>query len=180
MARVPKRPLRILTPKERTELEALARSRSASADRIARAKEILAVAEGATFVEAARRAGRTSNDSVSALVARFNNEGMAAVLGHHGGGPTVRYGPEAAKRILQEFARTPDPAQDQTTTWSLSALQRALRRAPDGLPQVSSYVILRVLRQAGYTWQKDRAWVQMGAVPNRRRRPVSNGMPRKK
>jgi len=172
MARLPNHPLRALTTPERQELQALAHSRSAPADRIARAKQILAVAEGATFVEAARRTGRHSNDAVSALVARFNGEGMPAVWGHHGGGPAVQYGPQAAARILKEFARAPDREKDQTATWSLSTLQRALHRAPEGLAHVSTSVLLQVLHQAGYTWQKDRTWCFTGTVARKRKEGV--------
>jgi hypothetical protein len=169
MGRPAQHPLRALTLPERTELEALARSHSAPADRIVRAREILAVADGATFVEAAQRVGRRSNDCVSALVARFNIEGMPAVWGHHGGGPSKQYGPEEQARILKEFARTPDRQTDGTATWSLTTLQRALRRAPDGLPHVSTYVILQTLHQAGYTWQRDRTWCFTGMVQRQRK-----------
>jgi transposase len=169
MARPPKEPLRTLTQAERTELSALARSRSAPADRIARAKELLAVAEGQTFGQAAHQAGRTSRQAVARLVRRFNQEGMQAVAGHHGGGPALAYGAEEQARILQEFARPPDREKDATATWSLTTLQRALRRAPDGLPKVSTYVILQTLHQAGYSWQQSRTWCHTGTVQRQRK-----------
>ena len=53
MARPQKEPLRALTDTEQQQLQALARSRSAPADRIARAKALLAVERGATFGQAA-------------------------------------------------------------------------------------------------------------------------------
>jgi transposase len=169
MCRLAKHPLRLFTPHERQELEALARSRSAPKDRIARAIELVAVAEGTTFVEAARRAGHRSNDCVAALVARFNTEGLPAVWGHPGGKPPIQYGTEAGVRILKEFARLPDRETDGTATWSLSTLQRALRKAEDGLPRVSTYVIFQVLHQAGYTWQKNRTWCDTGIVERKRK-----------
>jgi transposase len=172
MARPPKHPLRPLAPEERTQLDALAHSRSAPADRIARAKEILAVADGSDFTDAATVAGHSARQCVAALVARFNAEGMSAIWGHHGGGPAIVYGPQEQARILEEFARAPDREKDGTATWSLTTLQRALRRAPDGLPQVSTYVILQVLHQAGYTWQKDRTWCDTGTVQRKRKEGV--------
>jgi hypothetical protein len=172
MCRLAKHPLRSLTPGERQELDALVRSRRAPKDRIARAIKLVAVAEGATFVEAARRAGHRCNDGVAALVVRFNTEGMPAVVGHHGGGPRIRYGPEEQARLLQEFARPPDREKDGTATWSLTTLQRALRKAPDGLPQVSTYVIFQVLRQAGYTWQQNRTWCDTGTVQRKRKEGI--------
>jgi transposase len=169
MARPAQHPLRALTEAERAELEALARSRSAPADRIARAQEILAVANGAYFNQAAEAAGRRCGEAVAELVVRFNQEGIQAIRGHHGGSAPLQYGPKEQERILKEFARTPDREKDQTATWSLTTLQRALRRAEDGLPHISTYVILQVLHQAGYTWQKDRTWCDTGTVERKRK-----------
>lgn len=114
-------------------------------------------------------AGRRSGDAVCKLVARFNREGLAALEPRNGGGPALVYTAAERERILAEFTRTPDREQDGTATWSLTSLQRALRRAPDGLPKVSTYTILNVLYEAGYTWQKDRTWCRTGRVLRRRK-----------
>ena len=164
-----KAPLRALTPAERRVLEAVARAGSERADRVARAKALLAVADGAAFAVAARAAGRTSGVAVARLVARFTTEGLAALTPGHGGGPPVVYDAAERERILREFHRAPDRERDGTATWSLTTLQRALRRAPDGLPAVSTWTILGVLWQAGYTWQRDRTWCHTGVVRRRRR-----------
>ena len=60
------------------------------------------------------------------------------------------------------FHRQPKRHKDGTATWSVVTLQRALRRAEDGLTQVSSYTIWQVLKQAGYSWQKTRSWLKTG------------------
>jgi len=172
MARPQKEPLRALSESERAELDALARSRSAPADRIARAKQLRAVADGADLQQAVRQANRRSRQALARLIGRFNHEGMAAIEGHHGGGPARRYGPKEQERIRQEFARPPDRAKDGTATWSLTTLQRALRQAPDGLPTLRTYVILQVLHQAGYTWQQDRTWCNTGTVERKRKEGV--------
>jgi transposase len=172
MVRPQKEPLRALTDLERTTLKQIARSGAERADRVARAKELLAVAEGAAFTAAARAAGRRSGDAVAALVVRFNATGLAALTARPGGAPPVRYGPIEADRILREARRVPDRAQDGTATWSLTTLQRALRRAPDGLPHVSTFTILRVLHDAGLSWQHDRTWCETGVVQRRRKRGV--------
>jgi hypothetical protein len=164
-----KAPLRPLTPAERRALAAVARAGSERADRVARAKALLAVAAGASFAAAARAAGRTSGVAVRRLVARFNTEGVAAVTPGHGGGPPTRYDAAERERILREFRRTPDRKQDGTATWSLTTLRRALRRAPDGLPAVSTWTILATLWAAGYTWQRSRTWCHTGVVRRRRR-----------
>ena len=63
---------------------------------------------------------------------------------------------------------TPQRDQDGTATWSLSLLQKALRQAPDVLPQVSTYTIWRTLHEAGLSWQKSRTWCETGRVTRRR------------
>lgn len=169
MARPQKEPLRPLTAAERAGLEALARAGSERADRVSRAKVLLAVAGGAPFAEAARVVGRRSGVAVANLVRRFNAEGLAAVTPGHGGGPPVVYDAALRERILREFRRTPDRQRDGTATWSLTTLQRALRRAPDGLPTVSTATILQVLWEAGYSWQRSRTWCHTGTVVRQRK-----------
>jgi transposase len=172
MTRRRKDPLRPLTGEERGVLERISRAQSEPASHVARAKSLLAVADGATYGAAAQAAGRRSNDAVSQLVSRFNQEGLAAIEPRHGGGPQVIYGIEERKRILAEFERVPDREKDGTATWSLTTLQRALREAPDGLPDVSTYTIWCVLHDAGWTWQKDRTWCNTGRVPRKRKEGV--------
>jgi len=169
MARPQKEPLRPLTLDERSVLEHLARSSSERADAVARAKALLAVADGSSFTDAARAAARKSGDAVANLVARFNAEGVAALIPRHGGGPRLRYGPTEQARILQEFSRAPDRERDGTATWSLTTLQRALRTAPDGLPNVSTWTIFQTLHRAGYSCQNSRTWCQTGTVVRKRK-----------
>jgi transposase len=162
-------PLRPLTTAERMELEQLARATAARADHVARAKALLAVTDGAPFTVAARAAGRRSGVAVARLVARFNTEGLAALASRHGGGPPLQYGRAEQDRILREFRRPPDRQRDGTATWSLATLQRALQRAADGLPTVSTWRILQTLWEAGYTWQASRTWCQTGTVVRQRK-----------
>jgi len=169
MPRLQKDPLRPLTPDERHHLEWISRSQSEPAGHVARAKELLAVADGSRFTDAARLAGRRSGDAVAHLVARFNQEGLAALEPGHGGGQPKRYTAAEQERILQEVRRTPDREQDKTATWSLATLQGALRRAPDGLPGVSTYTIWCVLHDAGLRWTKDRSWCETGSAVRKRK-----------
>ena len=165
-----KEPLRPVTGAERSALEQLARAGSERADRVARAKALLAVADGQRFTDAARAAGRRAGDAVAQLVSRFNTEGLAALEPRHAGGPPVVYDATVRERIVREFRRTPDREQDGTATWSLTTLQRALRRAPDGLPTVSTWTILQTLHDAGYSWQQRRTWCHTGTVVRKRKR----------
>lgn len=169
MSRRQKDPLRALTAEERQALEQLSRASSEPASHVARAKLVLAVADGRSYTAAARSVGRRSGDAVGQLVARFNEEGLAAIAPRHGGGAVVVYGEPERGRILAEVRRTPDREADGTTTWSLSTLRRALRRAPDGLPGVSEDTVRRVLREAGRHWQRDRSWCETGVAVRQRK-----------
>jgi hypothetical protein len=162
-------PLRALTAAERAALAAVARAGSARADRVARATALLAVADGAPFAAAALAVGRRSGVAVARLAARFNTEGLAALAPGHGGGPPPVYDAAARERILREFRRPPDRERDGTAAWSLGTLRRALRRAPDGLPRVSTKTILHTLWDAGYTWQERRTWCRTGTVVRKRK-----------
>jgi transposase len=169
MSRRQKDPLRSLTDGEHTVLAHLSRSPTAPAAQVAHARALLAVAAGQTYTDAAHAAGRRSGDAVAHLVTRFNREGLAAIPPGHGGGQKKQYQVTEAARILREAGRTPDRDADGTATWSLTTLQRAIRRATDGLPRVSTYTIWCVLHEAGFSWQKDRSWCETGSVLRKRK-----------
>ena len=103
-----KDPLRLLSASERRALEQLARSQSAPALSVARARALLAVSDGCSYTEAARLVSRSVGDSIAKWVARFNEVGLAAVERQAGGRPPTQYGPEEHDRILAEFRRPPD------------------------------------------------------------------------
>jgi len=172
MPRPQQHPLRPLTAPERDLLAQVARTTSERADRVARAKALLAVTAGASFAAAARAAGRRAGDAVARLVARFNAEGLAALDPRHGGGPPLQYGPEEAARIVRAARRAPDREADGTATWSLATLERALRQAPDGLPRISRGTIRQVLHDAGLSWQANRTWCETGVVHRQRKAGV--------
>ena len=146
MSRHQKDPLRPLTADERKQLTRLSRSPSAPAAQVERARAVLAIADGASYTAAAHQVGRRHTETISAWVSRFNREGLAAVRPGHGGGARARYGADTQQPILAEMARIPQREQDGTATWSLSLLRKALRKAPDGLPKVSTYTGARCTR----------------------------------
>jgi transposase len=169
MTRPQKDPLRPLTDQERQKLERLSRAQAEPVAIVARAKALLAVADRQSFTDAARAAGRRSGDAVGQLVARFNREGLAALEPGHGGGQPKRYAVAEQERILREVRRPPDRVGDRTGTWSLTTLQGALRRAPDGSPTVSTYSIWCVLHDAEFTWERDRSWCETGTAIRKRK-----------
>src|ERR1700759_1064828 len=164
MSRQQKDPLRPLQDTERVSLVRLSRSASAPAGQVARARALLAVAEGQSYTAAAHLVDRHTGDTVARWIAGFNDAGLAAVVPRHGGGHPVRYGEGEQCRILAGVARPPDRARDGTASWSLNTLRAALRRAEDGLPGVSTYTIGRILHAAGFSWQKSRTWCETGVL----------------
>src|SRR5215472_17715678 len=103
-----KDPLRPLTVSERRALEQLARSHSAPALSVARARALLAVSDGCSYTEAAQLVGRSVGDSIARWVARVNQVGPAAVERQPGGRPPTQYGAQERERILAEFLRPAD------------------------------------------------------------------------
>lgn len=169
MSRRQKHPLRALTDDERSWLRKIARSKREPSSHVARAKQLLAVADGHSYTAAAKASGRKSGDAVAQLVERFNREGVQSVEPQQGGGPKVKYGLRERERILAEARRSPDPEQDGTATWSLMLLRHTLRQAADGLSGVSTYTIRAVMRESGFSWVRTRSWCETGTSKRKRK-----------
>src|SRR4051812_11568785 len=133
MSRRQTNPLRAVSAEERTALTQLSRSQRMPAAQVARAVALLAVADGQSYTAAAQKAGRRDNDTVAEWVARFNREGLPAVVPRHGGGPPIRYADVEQRRILAEVQRIPGRTPGGPPTGAVSMLQRGLRHAEDGL-----------------------------------------------
>lgn len=155
-------PLRAMSQEEEQSLERLAKASSERVDVVKRARAILAVKAGQSYTEAAQLAGYKSGDSVSQLVERFNQQGLAALLIASGRGRKTTYRPEDRTRIVQEFRRTPEREADGTATWSLMTLRDALRK--EALPKVGVSTIREVLQEAGYRFGKTRTWCPTGSA----------------
>lgn len=169
MSRRKKDPLRPLAEQQFQTLQQISWSHTAPAVAVVRAKLLLLVAAGSDYQDAARAVGRRSLTAVSLLVARFNQEGVAALSPRHAGGPQPVYGEAERQRILTELARTPTPEHDGCVSWSLATLQKALRTAPNGLPRVSTSTLWQVLRDAGQTPQQNRTGCHTGTVLRQRK-----------
>jgi|SRR6516164_2637522 transposase len=155
-------PLHVLTQEEERALQHLAKATSERVDVVKRAKALLAVQAGKPYTQAAKLAGYKSGDSVSQLVERFNQRGLAALLIASGRGRKPTYTAEQRHRILHEFERTPDREVDQTASWSLMTLRNALRNG--ALPEVGVSTVREVLQEAGYRFGKTRTWCPTGTA----------------
>ena len=155
-------PLRTLSQEEEQALQRIVKATSERMDVVKRAKALLAVQAGKLYTEAAQEAGYKSGDSISQLVQRFNQRGLAALLIAPGRGRKETYTPEQRERIVQELERVPDREQDQTATWSLMTLRNALRK--QALPAVGVSTVREVLHEAGYRFGKTRTWCPTGTA----------------
>src|SRR5260370_40344488 len=108
MSRRQKDPLRLVTTEERRFLERLSRSQSQPAAHVARAKALLAVADGHSYTAAARTAGYRVGDTVASLGRCFNVEGLNALDPGPGGGTPASHGAAETGPILAEGRRTPE------------------------------------------------------------------------
>lgn len=157
-----KEPLRPLTVQETQELQRVVKASSERVDTVRRAKALLALTKGESFTQAAAQAGYKEADSVCKLVRRFHRRGLAALSIAAGRGRKATYTSQERQLVLEELRRDPDREQDQSATWSLNLLQRALRR--DGLPAIGASTIRRILHKAGYVFGRSRTWCRTGTA----------------
>ena len=167
MATPQKAPLRPVTAEEQAALERLVRASSERVDRVQRATAVLAVAQGASFAHAARQAGFQSGTTIAGLVGRFNQHGLRALSIAAGRGRKPTYDPPARARVVATAQRPPERKTDGTATWSLSTLERTLRR--EAFPRLGATTIRRVLQDAGSSYQQTRTWCPTGTAERKRK-----------
>ena len=165
-----KEALRLVTTAERAALTQISRASSERIDRVRRSRALLAVAQGQSLAQAARQTGFHSGSTVAALVRRFNQRGIAAVTIAAGRGRTPTYDTTARSRIVATAQRPPERKTDGTATWSLSTLQRTLRR--EAFPRLGATTIRRVLHSAGASYQRTRTWCPTGTAERKRKTGV--------
>ena len=170
MGAMQKERLRPLTIAEQGELKTVVKASSERVDRVQRATALLTVAGGQTFAAAAEAAGYRSPGAVTYLVRRFNQVGLGALKIAAGRGRRPTYDGLARARIVATAQRSPDRKVDGTATWSLSTLERTLRR--EGLPRVGATTVRRVLHDAGSSYQRTRTWCPTGTAQRKRKAGV--------
>jgi transposase len=163
-------PLRAITAAEQAALERIVNADTERVDRVRRAAAVLAVALGKPYIQAAHLAGLRSGTTVADLVERFNRRGLGALTIAAGRGRKPRYAASERARIVATAQRSPSRRTDGTATWSLSTLQRTLRRG--SFPTVGTSTIRRVLQDAGSSYQRTRTWCPTGTAQRKRKAGV--------
>jgi transposase len=126
-----------LTPSERTELRDRLRSRTLPAEDVRRARLILLLAQGKSYLVIRQVLGCNPN-YISRWKGRFEAERLAGLYSHYRGRAVEKRTPALEAKILQWTRR---PAPDGSTHWSSRKLARHLG--------ISHMMVARVWRRAG-------------------------------
>jgi transposase len=126
-----------LTPSERTELRDRMRSRTLPAEDVRRARLILLLAQGKSYLAIRQVLGCNPN-YISRWKGRFEAERLAGLYSHHPGRAVEKRTPALEARILEWTRRS---APDGSTHWSSRKLARHLG--------ISHMMVARVWRRAG-------------------------------
>ncbi len=126
-----------MTPSERTELRDRMRSRTLPAEDVRRARLILLLAQGKSYL-AIRQVLDCNANYISRWKGRFEAERLAGLYSHHRGRAVEKRTPALEARIL-EWTRRPAP--DGSTHWSSRKLAQHLG--------VSHMMVARVWQRAG-------------------------------
>jgi len=127
-----------LTPSERTELRDRMRSRTLPAEDVRRARLILLLAQGKSYLAIRQVLGCNPN-YISRWKGRFEAERLAGLYSHHRGRAVEKRTPALEARIL-EWTRRPAP--DGSTHWSSRKLAQHLG--------ISHMMVARVWQRAGF------------------------------
>ena len=126
-----------MTPSERTELRDRMRSRTLPAEDVRRARLILLLAQGKSYLVIRDVLGCNPN-YISRWKGRFEAERLAGLYSHHPGRAVEKRTPALEARILEWTRR---PALDGSTHWSSRKLAQQLG--------VSHMMVARVWQRAG-------------------------------
>lgn len=111
-----------LSPQERRELERRVRSRTARADDARRARLILMLADGESFLSI-RQALRCNPNYISRWKGRFEADRLSGLFSRHGGGAHRVLTPTLEARILAKTRQAPS---DGSTHWTTRKLARVI------------------------------------------------------
>src|SRR3954453_19443214 len=118
--------LRELTAEEAAAVEGLARSRTAAARRVERARLVWRASHGETPPSIAEALG-PSAETVRRRIRRFNAEGLAALEDHHRSGRPATYSADEVTGVIAAALPTPRRLELPFAAWTLDRLASYLR-----------------------------------------------------
>ena len=147
--------LRDLTAEERSAVETLARSRTAPARRVERARIVLRASRGETPPAIAAALG-VSAETVRGRIRRFNADGLAAFEDHHRSGRPATYSPDEVAAVIAAALTDPRRLGLPFATWTLDRLAAHLQERK-GIAMRRSRID-EVLLKEGLRWRRQETW----------------------
>src|SRR3954447_4883726 len=147
--------LRELTPQERLDLEALARSRTSPARLVERARIVLAAAEARRVGEIADEL-HVSRPTISAWVRRFNEGGLAALEDLPRSGRPCTYAEHERAEVIAAALTDPKALGLPFGCWTLDRL-RAYLNEQKAIP-IKRSRIDEILQAEGLRWRHQETW----------------------
>jgi transposase len=147
--------LRDLTPEERSAVEALARSRTAPARRVERARVVWRASRSETPPAIAAALG-LSAETARRRIRRFNAEGLAALEDHHRSGRPATYSPDEVAAVIAAALTNPRSLDLPFASWTLDRLAAYLLERR-GIAMRRSRID-EILRAEGLRWRRQETW----------------------
>jgi transposase len=147
--------LRTLTAEEASAVEGLARSRTAAARRVERARIVWRASRGETPPTIAAALG-LSAETVRRRIRRFNAEGLAALEDHHRSGRPATYSADAVAAVIAAALSSPRRLGLPFASWTLDRLAAYLLEQK-GIAMRRSRID-EILRAEGLRWRRHETW----------------------
>ena len=147
--------LRNLTPEEHSALEALARSRTAPARRVERARVVWRAGRGETPLAIAAALGLDA-ETVRRRIRRFNAEGLAAFDDHRRSGRPATYSVDEVATMIAAALTNPRSLGLPFASWTLDRLAAYLLEH-QGVAMRRSRID-EILLAEGLRWRRQETW----------------------
>ena len=147
--------LRDLTASEAAAVEALARSRTAPARRVERARVVWRAGRGETPPAIAAALGLDA-ETVRRRLRRFNAEGLAALEDRHRSGRPATYSPDEVAAVIAAALTSPRSLDLPFASWTLDRLAGYLREQK-GIAMRRSRID-EILLKEGLRWRRQETW----------------------
>jgi len=147
--------LRELTAEEASAVDSLARSRTAAARRVERARMVWRAHQGETPPTLAERLG-LSAETVRRRMRRFNTEGLAALEDHHRSGRPATDSPEQVATVVALALTAPQSLGLPFASWTLD--RRAAYLSEHKAIAIRRSRIDEILLAEGLRWRRHETW----------------------
>src|SRR5919199_4703008 len=147
--------LRELTAEEASAVETLARSRTAAARRVERARIVWRASQRETPPSIAEALG-VGAETVCRRIRRFNAEGLAALEDHHRSGRPATYSADEVAEVIAAALTSPRRLGLSFASWTLDRLAAYLQEHK-GIAMRRSRID-EILLKEGLRWRKHETW----------------------